>query len=602
MAGKLVVVTGATGTQGGAVVSALLKRGRYTIRGLTRSTDSSSAKELQSKGVEMVSADLADKDSLISAFKGAYAVFGNTVLPCKANDEAQGRNMVDACKANNVPLFVWSSIPSAIEASHGKYTDVYHWEQKYAVNGYISSVSQPAVILEMGGFLDNLVTQPGRFEPAEGDASTWRLSHALVPSDVKMSSIWIEGDFGNIVEAIVDHWDDEIWRKRLAEKPIPVASARIAPDDVGESIRRLTGKEVEVIMTRTPPGFPQPLISMFKLFGDGFYDFPGPNPPEILVELGVEFHTLDDFVKAKLVPLMHGVTDVSDSERGQFVGSLQSLQSTTTSAVLSSLLRWPRYLLRVIYGEDEEMDNVGHTKDPFSTSTGSLKFNFIDLQGVFRSTTLSSVRELEWMLEGVGILDTRPKGTAHDTKPALVDPEQYTNLHDDYSFYRLLHPRLPVSECCQKVFHKPNIENWFGDMATMALKNHLTREGWDVSELDCPNKGSDVQLFYKYQAVLEGHRVSSGNKLENHVFWLHYSNPVTYSTSLQQHGCLQQLAKFIHTDMANMTLYIGGWVWSSDLVESMIRGSLGFGVITPNKDDESMSCDVYPPLRNNIKT
>ncbi|KZT50784.1 NAD(P)-binding protein [Calocera cornea HHB12733] len=302
MAAKLIVITGATGTQGGAVVSALLKRGSYAIRGLTRNTDSVSSKELRSKGVEMVAADVTDKEILVSAFKGAYAVFGNTVFPSSATAETQGRNMVDACKANNVPLFVWSSIPSAIEASKGKYTEVHHWEEKVAVNEYIASVSQPAVILQMGGFLDNLVTQRFGFRRSESDPSKWTLPYILVPHNVKMSSIWIEGDFGEIVAEVVGHWEDDTWRKRMEEKPIPVASARISPDDVAESIKRR--RDVEVVTSGAPPGFPQHLISMFKLFGDGFYDFPGPNPPDMLVELGVKFHTLDDFVKEKLVPLM----------------------------------------------------------------------------------------------------------------------------------------------------------------------------------------------------------------------------------------------------------------------------------------------------------
>jgi len=262
MANKLVVVTGATGNQGGAIVSALLRHGGYAIRGLTRNTESPSSKELASKGVEMVSADLANKDSLLSTFKGAYAVFGTTVFPCKVNDEVQGRNLVDACKANDVSLFVWSSIPSGVEISKGKYTDVYHWEQKNVVNRYIASVSQPSVILWMGGFLDNVVTQRHRLVRDESDPKKWKLFYPLVPPEVKMSCIWISGDFGNIVAAILDHWEDQTWRTRLTEKPIPVTGGRCSGDDLAESIKRLTGKDLQVVMTGAPPGFPQPLVSV----------------------------------------------------------------------------------------------------------------------------------------------------------------------------------------------------------------------------------------------------------------------------------------------------------------------------------------------------
>jgi len=136
------------------------------------------------------------------------------------------------------------------------------------------------------------------------DPNIWRLSYVLVPPEVKMSSIWIEGDFGNIVAEVVGHWEEDTWRKRLAAEPIPVAGGRYSGNDLAGSIKRITGKDVEVVMTDAPPYFPPGLISMFKLFGDGFYDFPRPNPPDILVGLGVKFHTLDEFVKVVVVPIM----------------------------------------------------------------------------------------------------------------------------------------------------------------------------------------------------------------------------------------------------------------------------------------------------------
>ena len=48
---KLVLVTGATGNQGGACVDALLSRG-HRVRALTRNSDSPAAKRLRDRGVE----------------------------------------------------------------------------------------------------------------------------------------------------------------------------------------------------------------------------------------------------------------------------------------------------------------------------------------------------------------------------------------------------------------------------------------------------------------------------------------------------------------------------------------------------------------------
>lgn len=75
---KLIVVVGTTGTQGGSVVDAFLSEPGYKVRGLTRNSSSNDAKALAARGVEVSVADLNDENSLISAFKGANAVYAIT--------------------------------------------------------------------------------------------------------------------------------------------------------------------------------------------------------------------------------------------------------------------------------------------------------------------------------------------------------------------------------------------------------------------------------------------------------------------------------------------------------------------------------------------
>ncbi len=66
---KIVVVFGATGTQGGSVVTALLKNPSYTVRAATRNITSQKSKELVSKGAEVVYADIDDYDSVVNVLK-----------------------------------------------------------------------------------------------------------------------------------------------------------------------------------------------------------------------------------------------------------------------------------------------------------------------------------------------------------------------------------------------------------------------------------------------------------------------------------------------------------------------------------------------------
>ena len=66
---KLVVVLGATGSQGGSVISTFVNKPGYRIRGVTRNADSARARDLASRGIEIVAANLDDEASLSRAFE-----------------------------------------------------------------------------------------------------------------------------------------------------------------------------------------------------------------------------------------------------------------------------------------------------------------------------------------------------------------------------------------------------------------------------------------------------------------------------------------------------------------------------------------------------
>jgi uncharacterized protein YbjT (DUF2867 family) len=65
---KLIIVVGATGGQGGSVVSAFLKDPEFKVRGITRNADSEKAKDLAARGVEIAVADQKDPPSLEKGF------------------------------------------------------------------------------------------------------------------------------------------------------------------------------------------------------------------------------------------------------------------------------------------------------------------------------------------------------------------------------------------------------------------------------------------------------------------------------------------------------------------------------------------------------
>ena len=62
--------------QGGAVVDALLARGRrFRVRAVTRNAEGPAAKALAARGVEVVKGDLGDREGLAKIFLGAEGLF-----------------------------------------------------------------------------------------------------------------------------------------------------------------------------------------------------------------------------------------------------------------------------------------------------------------------------------------------------------------------------------------------------------------------------------------------------------------------------------------------------------------------------------------------
>lgn len=69
-----ILVAGATGNQGGAVMRHLLKDG-WTVRAMTRNPQGEAARALASAGAQVVRGDFDDAASLRQALDGAYGVF-----------------------------------------------------------------------------------------------------------------------------------------------------------------------------------------------------------------------------------------------------------------------------------------------------------------------------------------------------------------------------------------------------------------------------------------------------------------------------------------------------------------------------------------------
>jgi NmrA-like family len=149
MSSKIISVVGATGSQGGSVINALLKEGIYKIRAITRNPDSDAAKALTALGVEVVKADINDLASLTAAFEGSTAIYAVTDFfePFGKHgteraieiEVSQGINLAKAAAAtSSLEHYIWSTLPSGAKISKGKYF-VPHFETKSKINEYIKA-------------------------------------------------------------------------------------------------------------------------------------------------------------------------------------------------------------------------------------------------------------------------------------------------------------------------------------------------------------------------------------------------------------------------------------------------------------------------------
>ncbi|WP_376743127.1 NmrA family NAD(P)-binding protein [Ensifer canadensis] len=162
-----VVVTGATGQQGGAVAKNLLERG-HEVRAVTRNTDSAKARKLANAGATLFRASLEATATLTKALEGATSLFVMTT-PFEGGPQAetrQGNSAADASKAAGVHL-VFNSVGSA-----NRQTGVPHFDSKYEVEKHIAEIGVRATVLTAYTSLRAVLAEHTTFDPKVGAALT----------------------------------------------------------------------------------------------------------------------------------------------------------------------------------------------------------------------------------------------------------------------------------------------------------------------------------------------------------------------------------------------------------------------------------------------
>jgi uncharacterized protein YbjT (DUF2867 family) len=150
---KIILVTGATGQQGGATARHLLEQG-WRVRALVRDPNTAAAQALSAKGAELVQGDLDDRSSLDRALTGVYGVFSvQTFMGPEGpvGETRQGKALADTAKAAGVQHFIYSSVGGAERKS-----GLPHFESKWQIEQHVRALGLPATILRPVFFMENL--------------------------------------------------------------------------------------------------------------------------------------------------------------------------------------------------------------------------------------------------------------------------------------------------------------------------------------------------------------------------------------------------------------------------------------------------------------
>lgn len=227
-ANRTVLVTGATGKQGGALIDNLAGKD-WNLRAMTRHPEGDAARNLRARGIDIVSGDLDDPDSLTQALQGAWGVFGvqNTWEAGVEREEEQGKRLATLAKQAGVQHYVYASVGSA----HRK-TGIPHFDNKARVEETVRSLRFPSyVICRPVFFMENL-TSPWFLN---GDA----IYSALEPSTVlQMIAV---ADIGKYAAAAFTEAD------KLNGRELDIAGDARTMPDTADVLGRAFGRSIRYV-------------------------------------------------------------------------------------------------------------------------------------------------------------------------------------------------------------------------------------------------------------------------------------------------------------------------------------------------------------------
>ena len=274
---KTIAVMGATGSQGGGLVRAILAdpSGGFKARALTRDVNSPKAKELAKAGAEVMTADIDDLESVTRAFEGAYGAFCVTFFWAHLSPERETANAVNMAKAAEragIKHTIWSTLEDTrrwvplsdnrMPTLAGKYK-VPHLDSKGEADHVFTDLGVPTTFLLTSFYWDNYIYFG--LGPKKGPGGTLALT---MPMDDKLLSGIAAEDIGRCAYGILQRGGEFIGRT------VGIAGEHLSGSQLAAALAKALGQDVQY--NAVPPdvyrsfGFPgaEDLGNMFQFKRD----------------------------------------------------------------------------------------------------------------------------------------------------------------------------------------------------------------------------------------------------------------------------------------------------------------------------------------------
>lgn len=314
---KTIAVLGSTGSQGGGLCRAILddSAGGFACRAITRDPSKDKAKELASKGAEVVQADIDDVESLKKAFAGAHGVYAVTNFWehfSGDKEKTQAKNIAEAAKAAGVKHVVWSTLEDTrklmaddderMPMLQEKYR-VPHFDAKAEADEYFSGL--PVTRLVTSYYWDNLYMFG--LAPKKGEDGT--LSWAFPMGNAKLAGIAAE-DIGKVAYGIFKAGDEYIG------KTVGIYGEALTIEQMGQTLSKVLGVGAIVYNAVDADayrgfGFPgaDELGNMFQVYRDFEQQVLGARNPDTARKLNPSLMNYEQFVakyKDAILPAING--------------------------------------------------------------------------------------------------------------------------------------------------------------------------------------------------------------------------------------------------------------------------------------------------------